>query len=428
MATRTTRRGFLRGAGRSAAGFAAALALVPPSSHGVAEGAQPAGKARYWNKLEDGTLQCALCPHACNIPAGRSGQCRARAARDDKIVSLVYGRAAVVKAEPIERHGLFHVHPGSGVLTMGTAGCVLACKYCSTHTVSQGDPGNVEAQAVSPEQAIESAQQAGCAGIAFGVNDPVVQLEYVIDTAKLAREAGLYTMAHTSGFINPEPLKEACAVIDAFNVDLKGFTESFYRSVTGGKLAAVQAAIETIREQDVWMEITNLVVPGQNDKTTYVTKMCEWILRTCGPDIPLHFAAFFPRYRFAAPAYSATKADVLRDLRKEAYKAGLRFAYVGNVPTERAGQTTYCPKCLQPVIERLGYEARNVAFNYKSRRCMACNCEIPGVWSTGVVKPTPPPPRPEPEKKAEEKPAAPAKKPGAKPSSKKKQPAPAAKK
>ena len=421
MRQKTTRRQFLRGAGRSAAALASALGVAPASSHGATEGTAAGHKARYWEKLEDGTLQCTLCPHACKIAPGKMGNCRARAAEGDEIISLVYGKAAVpLQAEPIERHGLFHVHPGSGVLTVGTAGCVLSCRYCSTYTVSQGYPTSVEAQELPPERAVELARQWGCNGIAFSVNDPVVHLEYVIDTARLARPAGLFTVVHTSGFVNQEPLTEACDVIDAFNVDLKGFTESFYRSVTGGKLAAVQAAIKTIRERDVWLEITNLVIPGQNDKSTSVTQMCQWILQTCGPDIPVHFSAFFPRYLFAAPTYSATNADVLRDLRKEAYKAGLRYAYVGNVPTERPGQTTFCPRCLQPMIERLGQTVRNVAFNYKARRCANCNCEIPGVWSSGIVKPLPPPPQPEPEKE-EEKPAAgtPAKNPPAKAPAKK---------
>ncbi|MGD8239051.1 MAG: AmmeMemoRadiSam system radical SAM enzyme [Armatimonadota bacterium] len=405
---RPTRREFLRGAGRSAGALAAALGVAPRCSRATSESAPAGHTARYWEKLEDDALQCTLCPHACKIAAGTAGKCRTRAAEGEEIVSLVYGKAALLARESIEQHGLFHVHPGSGVLTIGTAGCVLSCKYCSTYTLSQAEPGNVQATDLPPEQAIEMAQQTGCSGIVFSGNDPVVHLEYVIDVARLAREAGLFTAAHTSGFVNPEPLKEACEVIDVFNVDLKGFTESFYRGITGGKLAAVQEAIKTIREQDVWMEITNLVIPGQNDRITYVTPMCEWILQACGPDIPVHFSAFFPRYQLAAPAYSGTKTETLRDLRKEAYKAGLRYAYVGNVPTELPGQATHCPRCLQPIIQRLGNTVRNLAFNYKARRCAACNTEIPGVWSSGIVKPTPPPPappEPEPEEQDEKPPA-----------------------
>ena len=423
MTQRTTRRDFFRGAGWSAAAVAAAMGLDRRRGYGAAEDAEAGHEARYWEKLEDGALQCTLCPHACKIDDGKAGKCRARARRGDQIVSLVYGKAAVLTPELIERHGLFHVHPGSGALTIGTAGCILSCRYCSTYTVSQATPASVQAEDLPPERAIEMAEQMGCEGLVFSGNDPIVHLEYVIDTAKLAREAGLFTAAHTSAFVNPEPLKEMCGVIDAFNVDLKGFTETFYRSVTGGKLAVVQAAIQTIREQDVWLEITNLVVPGQNDSTTYVKRMCEWVLKTCGPDIPVHFSAFFPRYQFPAPGYSATKADVLRDLRKEAYKVGIRYAYVGNVPTEMPGQTTFCPRCLQAMIQRLGNAVQNRAFNYKARRCASCNNEIPGVWQTGVVKPMPPPPPPpEPEKK-EEKPAAPATKPATTTPAKQEQPA-----
>lgn len=331
-------------------------------------------QAMFWGKKEGKTVQCHLCPRNCVIKDKERGNCRVRQNREGKLYSLVYGEACAVAIDPMEKKPLFHFLPSSRIYSIGTAGCNLHCKFCQNWTTSQANPEDVYTEKLLPKDIVKNAAESSCQSIAYTYNEPVVYYEYALDTAKLARKKGLKNVIVCSGFINQEPLLEWCKYIDAANIDLKGFTDEYYRKITGAWLQPVLDTIKTLHEKGVWLELTNLIVPTLNDDMKTIKKMCEWIKENLGPDVPLHFSAFFPCYLLEH--LPPTPPETVLKARNIALKAGLNFVYAGNMMVEKEGNT-HCPKCGKLLIERKWFEV--VQNKIKNKKC-SCGYKVPGVW------------------------------------------------
>ncbi len=309
---------------------------------------------RYWHRLDDGRIQCDLCPRYCKLRDGQRGLCFVRARRDERVVLTTYGRSSGFCVDPIEKKPLNHFIPGTPVLSFGTAGCNLACRFCQNWDISKSREIDTLADRASPERIADAAAELGCRSVAFTYNDPVIFLEYAIDVAAACRARGIYTVAVTAGEICEEPRAEFFGAMDAVNVDLKAFTERFYRKICAGKLQPVlDTLIYLKRETDVWFEITNLIIPGENDSDREIDEMTGWIVEQLGPEVPVHFSAFHPDFKMLDT--SSTPESTLRRARRSAVANGVRYAYTGNVHDEE-GDTTRCHDCGQAVIRRDWYE------------------------------------------------------------------------
>jgi pyruvate formate lyase activating enzyme len=332
---------------------------------------------KYWHRLDDDRVQCDLCPRFCKLREGQRGLCFVRARLDDQIVLATYGRSSGFCIDPIEKKPLNHFLPGTPVLSFGTAGCNLACKFCQNWDISKSREVDTLADQASPERIATAAARLGCRSVAFTYNDPVIFLEYAVDVADACRAAGVRTIAVTAGEICPEPRRDFYRHIDAANVDLKGFTERFYRSVCGGDLATVKETLEYLKhETSVWFEITTLLIPGENDSDRELDEMTRWIASRLGPDVPLHFTAFHPDYKMVdvAPTPPAT----LTRARRIALGNGLRYVYTGNVHDE-AGGSTYCHGCGETLIGRDWYVL--TAWNLTPEgACASCGTRCAGVF------------------------------------------------
>ena len=313
----------------------------------------PHPPARYWHALDDGRIQCDLCPRDCRLHEGQRGACFVRMRENDRMVLTTYGRSSGFCVDPIEKKPLYHFHPGSSVLSFGTAGCNLACKFCQNWDISKSRDMDTLMEQASPEAIAVAAQQHGCASVAFTYNDPVIFAEYAIDTARACHEHGIRTVAVTAGFMHEAARRDFFSVMDAANVDLKGFTEAFYRNLNGSALQPILDTLQYIRQETgTWLEITTLLIPGQNDSDAELAALSAWIVEHLGTDTPLHFSAFHPDYRMADTP--ATPLATLVRAREIALRAGLRYVYTGNVRHDEGG-TTFCPQCHAPLIVRDGY-------------------------------------------------------------------------
>jgi pyruvate formate lyase activating enzyme len=332
---------------------------------------------RHWHRLADGRVQCDLCPRACRLREGQRGLCFIRARGDDGIVLTTYGRSSGFCIDPIEKKPLNHFLPGSPVLSFGTAGCNLTCRFCQNWDISKSRELDTLADTASPESIAETARQLGCRSVAFTYNDPVPFMEYAVDCADAAHAVGLAAVAVTAGYVRPEPRREMFAHMDAANVDLKGFTEPFYRSVCGGQLGAVLDTLIYLRHQtSVWLEMTTLLIPGLNDSDAELDRMTGWVIENLGPDVPLHFTAFHADFRMlhVPPTPPAT----LTRARRIALANGVRYAYTGNVH-DPTGGTTHCAGCGRAVVVRDGYELRSYRLS-EDGRCLWCGVRCPGVF------------------------------------------------
>ena len=305
---------------------------------------------KYWHALENGRIQCDLCPRFCKLLEGQRGLCFVRARQNDQIVLTTWGRSSGFCVDPIEKKPLNHFLPGTPVLSFGTAGCNLACKFCQNWDISKSREMDTLADQATPEVIATAARRLGCASVAFTYNDPVIFLEYAIDVAGACHAAGIRTVAVTAGEICPEPREELFRHMDAANVDLKGFTEDFYRKICGGELGPVLDTLAYLKhETDVWFEITTLLIPGENDSDAELDLMTRWVADKLGPDVPLHFTAFHPDYKMMDKPH--TPPSTLTRARRIAMGNGLRYVYTGNVHDEDGG-STYCHGCGERVIGR----------------------------------------------------------------------------
>ena len=346
-----------------------------------AQSAESVVDTRYWHSLPDGRVQCDVCPRGCRMRDGQRGLCFVRGVEDGRVKLFTYGRSSGFCVDPIEKKPLNHFLPGSAVLSFGTAGCNLACKFCQNWDMSKSREMDTLADRASPTELAMAAERLGCASIAYTYNDPAVFMEYAIDVAKAARRRGVRSVAVTAGYMCPEPRVELFQHMDAANIDLKGFTEDFYRRVCGGELGAVLETLEYVhRDTNVWLEVTTLLIPGLNDSDAELDAMCAWFVEHLGPDVPLHFTAFHPDWKMHD--VPATPLATLRRARQIAIRHGLRYVYTGNV-RDLEGAGTRCHNCGEPLIERDGYAIEGW---YLTGQGQCANC---GTRCAGVFGPEP---------------------------------------
>ena len=339
--------------------------------------------ARWWRTLPDGRLRCELCPRRCTLREGQRGFCFVRARVGDAIVLTTYGRSSGFVLDPIEKKPLAHVLPGSTILSFGTAGCNLACKYCQNWEISTSRDIDTLTAPATPQALAAAASDAGAAGVAFTYNDPVIFAEYAIDTAAACREAGLASVAVSAGWISPEPCTELFGAVDAANIDLKGFTDDFYRRVTGARLTDVLDTLTRVRALGTWLEITTLLIPGRNDSDAEIAAECAWIAAELGAEVPVHFSAFHPAHRMRETP--RTPASTLERARAIARDAGLAHVYLGNVRT-RDGASTRCAGCGTLLVDREGYRVTDYRITSEGA-CPQCGRRVPGLWDPAAPPP-----------------------------------------
>jgi pyruvate formate lyase activating enzyme len=332
-------------------------------------------KTRYWHRLDDGRLQCDLCPRHCHLREGQRGLCYVRQRLDDEVRLVSYGRSSGFCIDPIEKKPLNHFFPGSAVLSFGTAGCNLACKFCQNWDMSKSREMDTLADAASPQQLARTARAHDCLSVAFTYNDPVIFHEYAIDVAAACREQEINTVAVTAGYIDPAPRMEFFAAMDATNVDLKAFSERFYRKICGGQLAPVLETLQYIHaETACWLEITTLLIPGENDSNAEIDALTRWVAEQLSVDVPLHFSAFHPDWKMRD--IESTPQATLTRAREIARGNGLRYVYTGNVH-DRNGSSTWCHSCGTLLIERDWYVLGHWGLD-RDGHCGNCGVSLPG--------------------------------------------------
>jgi pyruvate formate lyase activating enzyme len=334
----------------------------------------------YWHPLPDGRVQCDVCPRACKLRDGQRGLCFVRARSGDGVVLTSYGRSSGFCVDPIEKKPLNHFLPGSAVLSFGTAGCNLACRFCQNWDISKSREIDKLSSSASPEALADAAERLGCRSVAFTYNDPVIFMEYAMDVADACRERGIRSVAVSAGYMNAAPRAEFYRHMDAANIDLKAFSDVFYSKITFARLPAVLETLEFLRDSPVWFEITTLLIPGHNDSDAEIAAECAWLAEHLGPDVPLHFTAFHPDFKMrdVPPTPPAT----LRRARRIAREHGLRYVYTGNVH-DPGGQTTHCPGCGAAVVVRDWHEIQAYRLS-DDGGCVHCGARVPGVYAGPV--------------------------------------------
>ena len=331
----------------------------------------------YWKKLNDGRLQCEVCPRLCKLHEGQRGLCFVRQSKDAQILLTTYGRSSGFCIDPIEKKPLNHFLPGTPVLSFGTAGCNLTCKFCQNWDISKSREFDKLTEMASPEMIAKAANNNSCRSVAFTYNDPVIFLEYAMDVAEACRESGIHTVAVTAGYILPDAREEFFKHIDAANIDLKAFSEEFYKKICGGKLAPVLETLLYLKnETNVWFELTTLLIPGENDSPEEMNKMTEWIVENLGPDVPLHFSAFHPDWKMRDIEF--TPHSTLSRSREIALGNGIRNVYLGNVH-DKSASSTYCHECGELLIGRDWYELSEWHLDH-SGCCVSCRTACPGFF------------------------------------------------
>ena len=335
----------------------------------------------WWHELPDGQIMCDLCPRACKLNDGQRGLCFVRARSGNQMVLTTYGRSSGICIDPIEKKPLNHFYPGTSILSMGTAGCNLTCTFCQNHSISKSREIDTLSETASPQAIAKTAQSQGCKSVAYTYNDPIIFAEYAIDTAHACRELGVKSVAVTAGYINEKPREAFFAPMDAANVDLKGFTEGFYKKLCTGRLETVLETLTyLVTETNCWVEITTLLIPGENDSDKELDEMTTWIVDNLGRDVPLHFTAFRPQYRMLDR--NNTPHKTLKRARKIALQNGLNYVYVGNV-SDIDGTSTYCASCKAPLILRdryliIGYDITSAG------TCPYCQTPVPGRFEAKI--------------------------------------------
>jgi AmmeMemoRadiSam system radical SAM enzyme/AmmeMemoRadiSam system protein B/AmmeMemoRadiSam system protein A len=338
-------------------------------------------EASYYEKFGGDRVKCKLCPHGCMLNDGQSGVCNARKNIGGILYTLNYGKPVAINVDPVEKKPLFHFLSGTGTFSIGCAGCNLSCIFCQNWKISQASPEDVPFQAMSPQEVIQHTIDSGSDSVSFTYNEPLIFYEMVLETAKLAKEKGLKNILVTNGYINPEPLKELVPYIDAANIDLKGFSEEFYKKYTGTTLKPVLEAIKIFKKAGVHIEITNLLIPGANDKPEEIRALVKWVKENTGTDTPMHFSRFFPAYKMSDA--SPTPVKTIEMARNIALEEGMKYVYTGNLRSEN-GEDTVCPKCGKKLIDRDGY--RIIYNKIKDGKCSYCGEEIKGMWKKEKIK------------------------------------------
>jgi len=335
-------------------------------------------EARYYEKLPHKKIRCKLCPRECVIDDRERGYCGVRENREGVYYTLVYARPCTYHVDPIEKKPLYHFHPGSLSFSIATAGCNLNCKFCQNWQISQVRPEEVSSYYLPPQKLAEMAGDSDCVSIAYTYSEPTVFYEYMFDSAIAGHMRNVKSVVITAGYISEEPLVELCKNVDGIKVDLKAYSESFYKDLVAGELQPVLDSLVTIRKMNVWLEIVYLVLPTLNDDEKELRDLARWIKEDLGPDVPIHFTRFYPQYRLKN--LPPTPIRTLERAKEIADAEGLHYVYIGNMPGH-AAENTYCPKCGRLVIHRIGYRIRKIDLN--NGRCAGCGTIIPGVWGDG---------------------------------------------
>jgi pyruvate formate lyase activating enzyme len=381
-----TRRDFVRGvshcalASTSAGLLSGSLLPRPAPAAGLKQGLVDRRRSPYFTRLDASRVRCDLCPHRCEIENRNRGRCGVRENHDGELWTVAFGNPCAVNIDPVEKKPFYHVLPGSKTLSLATAGCNLHCKFCLNWEASQARPEETFNYELPPADAVSRAEEYGCRSIAASYVEPVVFTEYMLEIARLCQEGPLLHLMHSAGFINPRPLAEVCEVVDAACIDLKGFSEDFYRDVVQGSLGPVLETLISLRRRGVHTEVVNLLIPGKNDDPKTLRAMCAWVADELGADVPIHFYRFYPRYLLKS--IPPTPVAALERARAIAMEEGLAYAYIANVP-EHPGKHTYCPQCRELLIERVGFITRVVAI--ADGQCTRCGHSIPGVWRPRTV-------------------------------------------
>jgi pyruvate formate lyase activating enzyme len=385
------RREFFTKAGAAAAGIAGAVAgwrwlrggwktAVPEAATSQTALATPTEKfvheAMHYKKLEEGRIECELCPRGCKVALKERGYCGVRENKGGTYNTLVYGRACSINVDPIEKKPLFHFLPGAQALSIATAGCNIECKFCQNWEISQFRPEQVQSFDFPPEAVVAQAAEKKIQAIAFTYTEPVVFYEYMSDTAKLAKEKGVRSVMISNGYIKEKPMSDLCKHLSAVKIDLKAFTEKFYAQTCSGHLQPVLDTLKLLKKENMWFELVVLIIPTLNDTPGEMTEMCTWVYSELGPDVPIHFSRFHPTYKIKN--LPPTPVSTLTRARDIALSAGLNYAYVGNVPAHE-GESTYCPNCKRAVVGRIGYTILNI--DIKDGKCIHCGRKIAGIWS-----------------------------------------------
>ncbi len=333
-------------------------------------------EAAYYYTLNDKKVKCTLCPHECILFNGQVGICKARKNINGKLITLAYSNPCAINIDPIEKKPLFHFLPHSKTFSIATAGCSLSCKNCQNYSISQANPEETTNYHLSPEDVVARALENKCQSISFTYTEPLVFYEYTLDTAKIAHKNNLKNVIVSSGYINPEPLKKLIPFIDAANIDLKSFDDKIYRKLSSAHLQPVLDTLMTLKENKVWLEITNLIIPGYTDNLYMIDEMCKWLVNNGFEETPLHFSKFFPVYKLSD--IEPTPDKIVEKAIDIAYKNGLKYVYAGNIRGNKY-ENTYCPQCGEILIDRYGFSAKEK--NIQNGKCKICKEKINGIWS-----------------------------------------------
>ncbi|KXB05118.1 radical SAM protein [candidate division MSBL1 archaeon SCGC-AAA261O19] len=328
--------------------------------------------AKYWEEMPDNNVRCTLCPRKCVITPGKIGYCQARKNENGELFTMVYGEATSLTPDPIEKKPLYHFYPGTRVFSMSTAGCNFECKHCQNWTISQSSVEEIGTEQVTPEQVVEYTQRSDSQGVAYTYGEPAIWFEFCLDAAKLVHKAGLYNVYVTNGYMELDAWKEIKPYLDAMNVDVKAFDDEFYQKVCGAP--SVQPVLDTCEwavENGVHLEVTNLVIPGENDDPEQIRELCQWVANDLNPSVPIHFSRFHPMYKMMDK--SSTPVETLEKALKIAKEEGLKHIYIGNVPSHEA-DNTYCPKCGELLIRRRGFSVSE--YKLEDHNCPKCGAEI----------------------------------------------------
>jgi pyruvate formate lyase activating enzyme len=329
-----------------------------------------------YKKLNNNKVVCSICPNRCLLTPGDRSVCRSKVNMNGTLYSLAYGNPCSVNVDPIEKKPLFHFKPRSKTFSIATAGCNFRCLNCQNWEISQAKPEEVRNYELFPDDVVEATQQIGAPSIAYTYSEPITFFEYMFETARLANENGIHNLLISNGYINRKPLLELCQFLDAANINIKSLSDTIYRKLNGGRLKPVLDTFQTLHEQGIHFEMTNLVVPGYTDDENMIKEICQWIISNLGPNYPLHFLRFFPKYKL--DRLPSTPLSTLIKFRKIAMSEGIRYAYVGNVSYPE-GNNTYCHKCKKLLVERTGYFIPT--YNMVGNQCKYCQTIIPGQWT-----------------------------------------------